>query len=118
MAPACNAALNVGPRDGSSANSGRYLPRSWREERLRLLLSQPFHGSCDEPSSLVNIEFHQALVSHFQQQGLAGFLIHDIGPFHDLVDFERLLAERAQDIFSIIQHDCSLENKPFTSSRV
>jgi len=53
----------------------------------------------------VNIEFHQAFVSHFQQEGLAGFLIHDIGPFHDLVDFERLLAERAQDIFSIIQHD-------------
>jgi hypothetical protein len=64
-----------------------------------------FMDSYDEPSPLVNIEFHQALVSHFQQQGLAGFLIHDIGPFHDLVDFERLLAERAEDIFSIIQHD-------------
>src|SRR6202795_1349144 len=79
--------------------SGR---QPWREERLRLLLSQPFHGSCDQPSPLVNIEFHQAFVSHFQQEGLAGFLIRDIGAFHDLVDFERLLAERAQDIFSII----------------
>jgi hypothetical protein len=55
----------------------------------------------------VNIEFHQAFVSHFQEKGLAGFLIHDIGAFHDLVDFERLLAERAQDIFSIIQHGYS-----------
>jgi hypothetical protein len=36
---------------------------------------------------------------------LASFLIHDIGAFHDLVDFERLLSERAEDIFSIIQHD-------------
>jgi hypothetical protein len=27
------------------------------------------------------------------------------------VDFERLLAERAQDIFSIIQHDCSLPTR-------
>jgi hypothetical protein len=85
--------------------------RPWREERLRFLLSQPFRGSRDEPPSLVNIEFHQAFVSHFQQQRLAGFLIHDIGPFHDLVDFERLLAECAQDIFSIIQHDCSLQNR-------
>ena len=36
---------------------------------------------------------------------MASFLIHDIGALHDLVDFERLLAERAEDIFSIIQHD-------------
>jgi hypothetical protein len=59
----------------------------------------------DEPSSFVNIELHQTFASHFQQQGLAGFLIHDIGAFHDLIDFERLLAERAQDILSVIQHD-------------
>jgi hypothetical protein len=55
----------------------------------------------------VDIELHQAFVSHFQQEGLASFLVHDIGAFHDLVDFERLLAERAQDILSIIQHDWS-----------
>jgi hypothetical protein len=61
--------------------------------------------SSDEPSPFVDIELHQAFVSHFQQEGLASFLIRDIGTFHDLVDFERLLAERAQDIFSIIQHD-------------
>jgi len=27
------------------------------------------------------------------------------GALHDLVDFQRLFAKRAQDIFSIIQHD-------------
>jgi hypothetical protein len=53
----------------------------------------------------VDIELHQAFVSHFQHEGLASFFIHDIGAFHDLVQFERLLAERAQDIFSIILHD-------------
>jgi hypothetical protein len=34
----------------------------------------------------VNIEFHQAFVSHFQQEGLASLLIYDIGAFHDFVD--------------------------------
>src|SRR5258708_4973884 len=63
-----------------------------------------FSGSSDEPSPFVNIEFQQTFVSHFQEEGLANFLVHDIGAFHDLVDFERLLAERAEDIFSIIQH--------------
>jgi len=52
----------------------------------------------------VDIELHQAFVSHFQQEGLASFFIHDIGALHDLAHFERLLAERTQDIFSIIQH--------------
>src|ERR1700738_788691 len=59
----------------------------------------------DEPSSFMNIELYQTFASHFQQEGLAGFLIHDIGAFHDLIDFEWLLAERAQDILSVIQHD-------------
>jgi hypothetical protein len=53
----------------------------------------------------VYIELHQALVSHFQQKGLASVFIRHIGAFHYLVHFERLLAERVQDIFSIIQHD-------------
>jgi len=66
--------------------------------------SPQFSESSDEPSPFVDIELHQAFVSHFQQEGLANFLIHDIGAFHDFVDVERLLAERAQDIFSIIQH--------------
>ena len=61
--------------------------------------------SSDEPSPFVYVELHQAFVSHFQQKGLASFFIHNIGPFHDLVHFERLLAESVQDIFSIIQHD-------------
>src|SRR3979490_1878824 len=71
--------------------------------------SQQFRGSSDEPSPIVNIEFHQTFAAHFQKEGLADFLIHDIGAFHDLVDFERLLAEHIQDILPIIQHDYSLQ---------
>jgi hypothetical protein len=64
-----------------------------------------FRQSCDQPSPLVDVELHQAFVSHFQQQGLASLLVHDIGAFHDFVNFEGLLAKRFQDVFSIIQHD-------------
>jgi hypothetical protein len=53
----------------------------------------------------VNIELYQTFVSHFQEKDLAGFLIHDVGAFHDLIDFEWRLAERVQDILSVIQHD-------------
>jgi hypothetical protein len=63
------------------------------------------HESSDKPSPFVDIELHQAFVSHFQQEGLANFFIRDIGALHYLVHFERLLAERAQDIFSITEHD-------------
>jgi hypothetical protein len=70
---------------------------------------QPFRGSSDEPSPVVNIEFHQTFAAHFQKEGLAGFLIRDIGAFHDLKDFERLLAEHIQDILPIVQHDYSLQ---------
>ena len=86
--------------------------------------SQQFRGSSDEPPPIVNIEFHQTFAAHFQKEGLAGFLIHDIGAFHDLVDFERLLAEHTQDILPIIQRDYSLQltnltlNEPFRSLRV
>ena len=52
----------------------------------------------------MDIELHQAFLSHFQQEGLASFFIHDIGALHELAHFERLLAERTQDIFLIIQH--------------
>jgi hypothetical protein len=73
--------------------------------------SEQFRGLSDEPSPIVNIEFHQTFAAHFQKQGLAGFLIHHIGAFHDLVDLERLLAEHTQDILPIIQHDYSLLRK-------
>ena len=55
----------------------------------------------------MDIELHQAFLSHFQQEGLglSSFLIHDISALHDLVNFQRLLAKRAQNILSIIQHD-------------
>jgi hypothetical protein len=89
--PSCVRFQQVGMRSESSVVGAGRSPQS--------------SESSDEPSPFVDIELHQAFVSHFQQQGLASFLIHDIGAFHDFVDFERLLAERAQDIFSIIQHD-------------
>jgi hypothetical protein len=56
----------------------------------------------------VNIEFHNTLVSHSQQEGLTSFLVRNIGSFHDLVHLERLFAQSAQDIVSIIQHAFSL----------
>jgi hypothetical protein len=56
--------------------------------------SPQFRESPGEPLPFVDIELHQTFLSHFQQEGLASFLIHDIGAFHNLVDFERLLAER------------------------
>jgi hypothetical protein len=40
-----------------------------------------------------------------QLDGLASFLIHDIGAPHDLTHRECLLAKRAQNILSIVQHN-------------
>jgi hypothetical protein len=74
--------------------------------------SRQFRGSSDEPSPIVNVEFHQTFAAHFQKEGLADFLIRDVGASHDLVDFEWLLAEHIQDILPIIQHDYSLQTKP------
>jgi hypothetical protein len=56
----------------------------------------------------MNIEFHNALISHFQQEGLASFLVQDIGSSHDLTNLERLFVQSVQDIVSIIQHAFSL----------
>jgi len=55
----------------------------------------------------VDVELHQTFVAHFQKQGLAGFLIREIGTPHQLIGLERLLAKRIQDIFAIFQHNCS-----------
>jgi len=60
----------------------------------------------------VNIEFHQALVAHFQKERLAGLLIREICAFHDFVDLEWLLAKRIQDILAIFQHDYSPKPDP------
>jgi hypothetical protein len=60
---------------------------------------------------LVDVEFHQTFVAHLQKQGLAGFLIREIGTPHDLVGLERLLAKRIQDILAIFQHNCSFNPK-------
>jgi hypothetical protein len=54
------------------------------------------------PSAAMNIEFHNALVSHFQQERLASFFVHDIGSSHDLTNLERPFVQSAQDIVSII----------------
>jgi hypothetical protein len=62
-------------------------------------------GSCNEPSAFVDIELDRSFAAHFQQQRLASFLICNIGASHDLVDLERLFAERVQDILSIVQHE-------------
>jgi hypothetical protein len=64
--------------------------------------------SSDQPSPFVYVELHEAFVSHSQQQGLAIFFIHNIGAFHNLINFERLLAERIQNILSIVQHEYTL----------
>jgi hypothetical protein len=53
----------------------------------------------------MDVELHQAVVSHLQQEGLASFLIRNVCTPHDFVNLERLLAERGQDIFSIIHYD-------------
>jgi hypothetical protein len=52
----------------------------------------------------VNIEFHNTLVSHFQQEGLAGLLVQDIRSSHDLMNLERFFAQSIQDIVAIIEH--------------
>jgi hypothetical protein len=91
-------------RKAQSFKSERVPKRDSESSAINAGRSQQLHELSDEPSPCVDIELHQAFVSHFQQEGLASFFIHDIGAFHDLAHFERLLAERAQDIFSIIQH--------------
>jgi hypothetical protein len=53
----------------------------------------------------VNVELCQTIVSHFLQKRLARPLVPNIGAFYDFVDFEWLLAQRARDILSVIQHD-------------
>ena len=60
----------------------------------------------------MDIELHQAFVAHFQQKRMASFLVRDIGAFHYFIDLERLLAERTQDFFPVIQHG---ENSSVTS---
>jgi hypothetical protein len=56
--------------------------------------------SPDEPLPTVDIKFHQALITHFQEEDLAGLLIGHIGTLHDLNDFKRLLAKRIQNFLS------------------
>jgi hypothetical protein len=59
----------------------------------------------------VDVELHQTFVAHLQKQGLAGFLIREIGAPHQLVGLLRLLAKRIEDILAIFQHNCSCNPK-------
>jgi hypothetical protein len=70
--------------------------------------SKPFCSSCEKPLAAVNIEFYSTLISHLQQEGLASFLVRNIGSSHDLMNLERLFAQSAQNLRSIIQHAFSL----------
>jgi hypothetical protein len=63
-----------------------------------------FCASFKKPLAAVNIEFHNTLVSHFQQEGLASFLVRNIGSFHDLIDLERLFAQSTQNFVALIEH--------------
>jgi hypothetical protein len=65
-------------------------------------------ASLDRPLPFVDVELHDTLISHLQQQGLAGFIVDDIGALFYLEGLEGLFAERAQNMFSIIQHDRTL----------
>jgi hypothetical protein len=67
-----------------------------------------FCASSKKPSAAVNIEFHNALVPHSQQEGLASFLVGNIGSFHDLMHLEWLFAKSTQDFVAIIEHARSL----------
>ena len=72
--------------------------------RPSLCVTQLCRRSPDEPPPTVDIKFHQAFITHFQQEGLAGLLIGHIGTLHNLKDFKRLLAKRIQNFLSVIQH--------------
>jgi hypothetical protein len=56
----------------------------------------------DRPLAFVDVELHDAFIPHFQQQGLACFIIHDVGALFYLEGLEGLFAKRAQNMFSII----------------
>src|ERR1700733_8918229 len=59
------------------------------------------------PMSLVNIELHRAFVAHLQQERLAVVLMLDVDALHDFEGFQRLFAQRNQNLFSI-SHESSL----------
>jgi hypothetical protein len=72
-------------------------------------LSRLVRATCDicrssfrsEPMSLVNVELHRAVVTHFQQQRLAIVLIFYVHALHDFESFQRLFLKGNQNLFSI-----------------
>ena len=63
-------------RDTQSFKSKRGSKRRSEASMINSGRSPQFHELSDEPSTFVDIELHQAFVSHFQQEGLASFSIH------------------------------------------
>jgi hypothetical protein len=56
----------------------------------------------------MDVEFHDAFIPHFQQQGLARFIVDDVGALFYLEGLEGLFAKCTQYMFSIIQHERTL----------
>jgi len=65
-------------------------------------------ASRNAPNSLVNIELHNAIVTHLQQERLAVFLIFDVNALHDIKDLQRFFAKGGQYLFPISLHHCFL----------
>src|SRR5436853_4105550 len=88
----------VFPQQGSaSVETVAEGTRAAEPARPSLCVTQLCRRSPDEPPPTVDIKFHQAFISHFQEEGLAGLLIGHIGTLHDFKDFKRLLAKRIQN---------------------
>ncbi|MCK1394972.1 hypothetical protein [Bradyrhizobium sp. 1] len=66
----------------------------------------------------MDIELHRALVSHFQQEGLASFLVRDIGAFHDLWTLSGFSRSAIRSFFPIVRHDETPRPTSATSLKV
>jgi hypothetical protein len=69
-----------------------------------VLAEEAVGRSHDRPIALVNIELYQTFLAHLQQDGLASFVVDDVRAPFNLKGLERLFAQRAQNMFSIVQH--------------
>ena len=84
--------------------------RSAQRDRGASRCPGPARRQYSRPKRRGLCKLHQAFVTHLQEEGLARFLLRDVGAFHDFVDFERLLAQGGQDIVSIIQYGSSFSS--------
>jgi hypothetical protein len=65
---------------------------------------QASRSGCDRPKTFIDVELDSALVSHLEQERLAGFLVRHVGALHDFEDLHRPLTKRGHNFFSILQH--------------